>query len=172
MANNTSKKNETKKVTVVSIPAAPATVEGLRKYLLALDKLEDFGVKTWEKIPGCYSVKYRGKIIGEFYISAKNETYRVSTRSAFFARTDYANFSIIKNGLDLNISRCTSPEAVVAFIKGATAYIAQVANNEKPVKITGIKFEPKKKANTSTSTKVKSEKTEKVFVNVTKVETA
>ena len=120
----------TKKNTV-KMPAipktTPKTLEDFATYLLGLNKVGDMSCKTWDKIPGCYSIKCRGKIIGEFYLSKKSGTYRISTRSTYFKSLP-SNGRVIKNGLDLNVAQCNNIAAGVSFLRNVAKQIVDKAN--------------------------------------------
>ena len=58
--------------------------------------------KTWEKIPNCIALKYRGVTITEVYFQKAG--YRLSTKSLWYQEAGIpANGHVIKNGLDLQI---------------------------------------------------------------------
>lgn len=128
------KNNETEtKKTTVTMPALPTktpkTIEEFATYLAELDKIEDMSCKTWEKIPGCYSIKCRGRIVGEFYLSNKKGTYRISTRSSYF-KTLPSNGSVIKNGLDLNVAKCDNITAGISFLRNVCHQFVDKANGK------------------------------------------
>ena len=129
MTKNTETVTKKTTVTMPKLPTkSPKTIEDFANYLEEVGKVEDMSCKTWEKIPGCYSIKCRGHIVGEFYLSKKG-TYRISTRSSYF-KTLPSNGSVIKNGLDLNVAKCDNITTGIAFLRNVCHQFVDKANGK------------------------------------------
>lgn len=121
------------KKTTVTMPAIPTStpksIGEFATFLLNLGKLERVDCKTWEKIPGCYQINYNGRVLGAFYLSEKTGTYRILTSSKFF-KTIPSNGKIIKNGLDLYVSKCTNIKSGIDFIRNSCHQFVDKANGK------------------------------------------